>query len=271
MTVLGELKDGGGAMMSETRFDQCLQQIEKEYARRREHADAYRDQEMARLFEKSGWTQERIAERMGKTKGWVCLRLTLGRFLAFTTGKQTEFPVENLTERRFRGCWALTDKKTSERERFAQTARLLAEARDSDPGHPHTVNKPGIKKALAEICKDDGGWHNVKQLAELTEKYVPGVSTAQIGKAIQDLQKKPPKGFAVEARHIGRFHNYRMVPRAEVGADASELIAQVRPVLKEIQTELRKSMAAMSTTFLMERVAYIEKVLSHLRDEATVA
>jgi hypothetical protein len=72
-----------------------------------EGTDAYRDQEMARLFEKCKWSQERIAEHVGKRQKWVSNRLLLGRFLTFrTTGSKTEFPAETLTERRFGKRWA---------------------------------------------------------------------------------------------------------------------------------------------------------------------
>src|SRR5687768_6972313 len=54
------------SMMSEERFDARLKHIEEQHAARRESADAYRDQEMAKLFEESAWTQERIAQRVGK-------------------------------------------------------------------------------------------------------------------------------------------------------------------------------------------------------------
>jgi hypothetical protein len=45
------------------------------------------------------------------------------RFLqSLPTGQKTDFPAENLTERRFRKSWALTDRGMPERQRFAEVA-----------------------------------------------------------------------------------------------------------------------------------------------------
>jgi hypothetical protein len=40
---------------------------------------------MARLFVECGWTQEKIAARMGKQQAWVSKRLIVGRFLRFNS------------------------------------------------------------------------------------------------------------------------------------------------------------------------------------------
>jgi hypothetical protein len=88
---------------------------------RREGACAYRDQEVARLFEECGWTQERIAQRMGKRKAWVSNRLIFGRYLAFRTSGSNA----NLTERRFRDHWKQTkgrEKDGPGPEHITQTA-----------------------------------------------------------------------------------------------------------------------------------------------------
>jgi transcriptional regulator with XRE-family HTH domain len=81
----------------------------------------FRDQELSRLFRECGWTQERIAKRMGKPQNWVSRRLIFGRFLEFTPSGVS---VENLTEGRFRNLWKAT--KGSERERFEQVLSMNA-------------------------------------------------------------------------------------------------------------------------------------------------
>jgi hypothetical protein len=65
-------------MMSEQQFDDQLKSIEERYS----HGPASHDQELARLLAESGWTQEELARRMGKTQGWVCQQILFGRFLA---------------------------------------------------------------------------------------------------------------------------------------------------------------------------------------------
>jgi len=97
-----------------------------EHARRREGADAYRDQEMARLFETCDWSQERIGKKMGKRQAWVSQRLTFGRFLSFITRSDNPKPdASRLTEYVFRKLYRGT--RGTENERFTDTARKLTD------------------------------------------------------------------------------------------------------------------------------------------------
>jgi hypothetical protein len=75
---------------------------------------------VAFLQEACGWTQERIAKRMGKTRRWVGYRLLFASFLNFGT---TVPKLENLTEGRFRDLWKAT--KGTARERFEQVLSML--------------------------------------------------------------------------------------------------------------------------------------------------
>lgn len=97
--------------------------LETRYGAHREGAEAYRDQEVSRLFVECKWTQVRIAERMGRQQNWVSRRLLFGRFLRFiTTCDNLEFRGKPLTEGRFREAWRVAGKKPkeTEAERFAR-------------------------------------------------------------------------------------------------------------------------------------------------------
>lgn len=48
-------------------------------------AGARFEQELAKLFYRSGWTQEMLAAKEGKSAGWICQKLRFGRFLGFLT------------------------------------------------------------------------------------------------------------------------------------------------------------------------------------------
>ena len=82
------------------------------------------DQEIARLFGGSGWTQERIAKRVGKSRVWVTYRLQFGSFLHFVTTVTNHKLPANLTERRFRGYWEQT-KAPKEAQRFKQVVEAM--------------------------------------------------------------------------------------------------------------------------------------------------
>jgi len=106
-----------------------------------ERADAYRDQELARLFVECGWTQEKIARKVERSQVWVSCRLTFGRFLSFIA---SSYKRESLTEFRFRACWRKTKGKES--DRFRQVLSILEG--EVPPGYRNLVNKPGIRKAI---------------------------------------------------------------------------------------------------------------------------
>jgi hypothetical protein len=65
---------------------------------------------------KSGWTQQKIAERIGKDQSWVALTLRFGKFLehVMTSGHNTLAIPQNLTERRFREYWNKTHGPSNE-------------------------------------------------------------------------------------------------------------------------------------------------------------
>lgn len=86
---------------------------------------ALRDQRIADLFQRSGWTQEQIAQEEGKSRIWVVYRLRLGRFLAHAADVTDVTP--NLTEGRFRSYWEQTDKALDEPARFDAVVRLMSE------------------------------------------------------------------------------------------------------------------------------------------------
>jgi hypothetical protein len=52
---------------------------------KRADAPAKYDQALASLFYRSGWTQEELAKKEGKSQRWISYHLLFGRFLHFST------------------------------------------------------------------------------------------------------------------------------------------------------------------------------------------
>ncbi len=263
-------------MMSEDHFDARLKQIESEYAGAREGADAARDQEVARLFVECGWTQVRIAERMGWSEGKVSRQLVFGRFIRFLpSGQESKSPAKPLTERRFRNACSRAGKlrKETEAERFARVATLLASDASDMPGnYGNLVKKPGIKKAVIEVMSD-GKRLSSAEIAEEVSVKMPGVTREQVTATLQRMQEKPPQGMALEARHVGQSHKYRLVerkrgqspttPAPSIDALAA-FIDDAAPLVKECIKILKAPEVGRQVTLALEHLWRVEQMLSQL-------
>jgi hypothetical protein len=271
-------------MMTEQQFDARVKQIEKEYAAHREGADATRDQELARLFveaKASGCGQEWIAERMGWTHGRVSQRLLFGRFLRFvTTGNKSFSPPKPLTERRFRDNWSAVGRghpKDTEDDRFARVLeRLKTDTSDTPKNYGHLVKKPGIREAVIRAISA-GKRLDVSAIAEVVRETVPDVGNDQISAAVNGIRSKPPRGMALDARHTGRTHKYRLVerkrpPAARIDPDAaSGCAAEALPLIKECIDILRQPVVGRQVTLALDHLWRIEQMLSRLLVPGEVA
>lgn len=184
--------------MNEHEFSLKLTHIEEQYRAKREGADAYRDQELARLFVDCGWTQEKIGKRMGQTQSWVSRRLIFGRFLSFMPDRHK---LTDLTEFRFRSHYSKT--KGDEANRFRQVLNVLTDG--VPPGYRNIVKKPGIKKAILDLLSD-GKSYTTQQIHATVEETIPGVEVESISNAIRGLIVDDK----VVGKHKGRTHKYRL-------------------------------------------------------------
>jgi hypothetical protein len=112
--------------MSEFEYDQERARLRELYGDNSAEAAAKRDQAMADLFRRSGWTQEKLAAKESKSQNWVSYRLRFGRFLNFITAviKSESLPAD-LTEWRFRAYW--NSVRGPEQERFRAIFKLIQE------------------------------------------------------------------------------------------------------------------------------------------------
>jgi hypothetical protein len=94
----------------------------------RRQPKAKRDQAMAEFFYRSGWTQEELAKKEGKSRQWIEKRLRFGRFLSFATSvANSELAPNNLTEGRFRSYWERTEGSNERQRLFGAVLKLLQE------------------------------------------------------------------------------------------------------------------------------------------------
>jgi hypothetical protein len=78
------------SVMTEAQYDAERAELRRLYGNSDTEAVAKRDQSMALLFHRSGWTQEQLATKERMSQPWVVYRLRFGRFLNFIA---TEFGI----------------------------------------------------------------------------------------------------------------------------------------------------------------------------------
>lgn len=115
--------------MNAEEFAKSRAEIVRIHGSNGKEAAAKYEQELARLFEHSRWTQEELAKAEGRSRPYVARMLTFGRYLENVPGGHNS---PTLTERRFRGYWEKTaregaDKDADDLRRFAEVAKLAAQ------------------------------------------------------------------------------------------------------------------------------------------------
>ena len=148
-----------------------------------ERVAAYRDQELAKLFYDSGWTQQELADKEGKSKKWVDFRTRFGRFINWaniakgTTGTFRQVLPTNFTERSFRALWEQTSG-TKEDARFRKVLNMIKE------GESYYTPREKTRIKIVDACSDG----ELRSIEEITKEA--GVTTVEqtqgaIGRLLQ--------------------------------------------------------------------------------------
>lgn len=240
--------------MSETDYDRERQRIRDLFGDSRSDAGTRWEQALAQLFWRSGWTQEELASKEGKSKSWISQRLIFGRFLTFVDNNSAESTSGGiLTERLFRQYWEQTDV-SNERRRFRQVIEMMVTERRAGTGRN--------RNALMDLVREhysNGKWHATDAIAKRL-----GKEQDEIERVMAAATSRGARRYKIERRRRGRDFQYRIFSM-EKTVSTVELTEKLGPLILDLKAEGSKNMATIAIT----RIAKIAAELQQMIDEWT--
>ena len=244
-------------VMTDAEYEVAREKLRATYGNSAREASALRDQALAKIFVRSGWTQEKLAEKetllTGKkvSQPYISQRLLFGRFLNFiATAINHEIVPASLTERTFRRLWDQTDKKSPKDEyRFREVIKLLGS------GFISTAKRPGIGKQIREYFAD-GKWHDLAVIADKIE-----ADEAHVEATLDGMWKNGYYGCKAEKKQVGKSHAYRIFKQDRAVA-TSELLEKLAPIIKALEAEGKASAAAASPANVAILAGKLRKLLN---------
>lgn len=222
-TQTAEVHDFAPRRMTPDDYRAERTRIEQTYGSSSAEAGAHRDQALAALYHRSGWTQDELAKVEGITQSVAGKRMRFGRFLSFSpTGTNPR----NLTERRFRSYWEQTEKNPNERIRFAAVMRLIEE--DTRIGKS-TAPKTAIGTAIVEQFAD-GKWHKLPTILAHVE-----AEAADVEAVLDGMLRKGTYSSHCERKQVGTSHAYRIVRKSGKTVDVDVLTKELEPILNKLK------------------------------------
>jgi hypothetical protein len=217
----------------------------------RDSPAAKRDQALAILLYRSGWTKEQLAKKEGRTHQWASYQIEFGRFVSSSLARSESLP-KNLDTKKFLDIWEqqIVQKERNERTRFEAVLKLMRSESIS------AARRPSIGKSIKEGFAD-GKWHRPGEIAEKI-----GADEAHVLDTINRMSKNGTFGCKVERKRVGANTEFRIFKK-EKTISFDELIEKLAPIIKELKAEGKKNMATMSPA----TVAHLAGKLSNLLDE----
>lgn len=224
------------------------------------------DQELARLFYRSGWTQEQLATAEGKSQKWVSRRLLFGRFLGFIpTGI---FP-KSLTERRFLGYWERIDKtETNERVRFLAVQQLM-EAELTFSKDRSKTTKLHVAKAILRTAAD-GHWHLLRVIVEKAQALDPTVTEPDVVAVLTQMLTRGTYHTSCERRKGGTSWSYRILRGQGHKVDVDVLVHELSPIVQALKVEGKKHVALASPGTIARLAHQLEAILERLAHDTAL-
>jgi hypothetical protein len=251
MTAVVEFRSN---RMTQAEYERERERIKETYGDNSRDAGARREQELARLFYRSGWTQEVLAKMEGKSQSHLAKMLRFGRFLEFSSMElNSDSSPSNLSERKFRDYWERTDKEeNNERIRFRAVLDLINE--ETRLGQS-TAPKFAVGRALVEKFAD-GKWH----ARETIGKAFPETPPTDIDAVLYHMHAKGTYGCRLEKRKNGRSFDVRIFRKVRE-VPAGELKEKLGPLIKQIEAEGRKNAATLSVSTVALLGVQLRKLL----------
>jgi hypothetical protein len=213
--------------MTTTEYELERAKLRETYGDNANEAGIKREQALALLFYRSGWTQQELANKEGKSQQNIARALRFGRFLNFTPSGV--FP-QNLTEGRFRGYWEQTDKEPNERQRFDQVLALIRGEPISRP------RRPKIGKQIHDQYAD-GKLHDPAVIAEEL-----GATEDHVRDTIDGMAEHQYYGCRAEKKTNGKVRitkNERMI-------SASEIATKLKPIIDSLLIASKRAAGTIS-------------------------
>jgi transcriptional regulator with XRE-family HTH domain len=242
--------------MTEAEYDAERGRLRDLYGESSAEAAAKRDQAMALLFARSNWTQEELAAKEGKSPQYIARRLKFGQFLNFSPiGESAEKLPPNLTEGRFRGYWAKTNKADNDRKRYLDVAAAITAGTGKLPGMPAGTDTKFGHKVVEAF--GDGKYHDVQAIHDA----FPDETPERIDGVLDRMQRLGTFGVKCEERKHGRAMQVRIFPRANRAINVSEIKEKLAPLIKGLVEEGRKSTVTMSPGTVARLAALLQRHL----------
>jgi hypothetical protein len=243
----------GSSRMTEDEYDRERANLRSTYSDSSVEAVAKRDQALAILFGRSGWTEERLTKKEGVAHQWVSYRMCFGRFLNFASSlAEPESLPKNLSAKRFLDIWEqqTVQKERNERIRFQQVLKIMRSESIA------AARRPSIGKSIKEKFAD-GKWHPLNTIVEGV-----GADKKHVLDTINGMSKNGYFGCKVERKRVGTHTEFRIF-KENKRISLDELVEKLTPIIKDLKAEGRKNMATMSPA----TVGYLAGMLEKLVEE----
>lgn len=280
---------GGNRAMTVEQYRVERQKLTATYGESKIEAGTRWEQELAKLFNRSGWTQEQLAKHEGYERRYVGYLLIFGEFLGFVGNGTAQF--QKLTEYAFRTYWKMTSKGNNQ-ARFREVLRLMEEPKPtptkqttlpvkenySQELHKHTPKtQPPTIDLQAEPVKEEPeqepkglGEKIMKEFADGKFRSIEEIQAAvdepmvKVKSVLDRMKQTGSFNSECSSKPVGKTYHYRIIHQTrKISAD--ELRTKLGPIVNELDAEGRKGMDTMSP----HTVRHLAHQLKKLLDEWT--